>query len=526
MKRRHVLKLLAASNLFPFFSNVNAMPNSESIHLANLVRVRDMFKSGTLTPSQLLDAYLVEIARIDRRGPNLHAILELNPAARDIAQKFASARPEDARPLLGIPVLIKGNIATGDAMQTSAGSFALDGGPALRDAHLVTRLREAGAVLMGKTNLSEWANLRCSRSISGWSAVGGLTRNPHVLDRTASGSSSGSAVAVAAGLCALAVGTETDGSIVSPASCNGIVGIKPTVGLVSRDGIIPISHTQDTAGPMARTVTDAALLLSVLAGRDARDDTTALAPSLAMLSELSPDALRGRRIGIVRSAFSKSPEVIALTERAIALMQGLGAVVVDPVELPSGDKYNESELLVLLTEFKVGLANYLGEFARPGQPRSLADVIAFNLAHADRELSEFGQDLFETAEATKGLADPAYLAALVQCRDLARTNGIELALSQNGLDALCAPTGDPAYPIDLVNGDSGGASFSTPAAVAGLPHITVPMGAVRGLPVGLSLVGAAYSEPRLIGMAYAYEQASNARVMPSFIPTVPLKSKG
>jgi len=526
MNRRKLLQLTLASSAFSLFRNAPAMPTPPSVSIANatLAELEEKLRTRALTSTTLTQACLARIARLDRHGPMLHAMLEINPKAEALARDIdARAKPGGGR-LFGVPVLIKGNIATADAMHTNAGSFALESGYARRDAHIVTRLREAGAILLGKTNLSEWANFRSTRSVSGWSGVGGLTRNPHVLDRTASGSSSGSAVAVASGMCTVAVGTETDGSIVSPASCNGIVGIKPTVGLVSRDGIIPISHTQDTAGAMGRCVADAATLLAVIAGPDPRDPATRAAKPVDVLSELSPLGLKGKRIGVVRSAFGKSPEVAGLAEQAIAVLRAQGAIIIDGVDLPASEKYNDPELLVLLTEFKVGIANYLGEFAAEGQARDLASLIAFNRDHADLELSEFNQDLFEQADATKGLADAAYLAALATCKDLARTNGIELALARDQLDALVAPTGDPAYPIDLVNGDSSGASFSSPAAVAGLPHVTVPMGAVRGLPVGLSFVGGAYSEAELIGMAYAYESASRARVAPSFLATVALLS--
>jgi amidase len=397
-----------------------------------------------------------------------------------------------------------------------------------RDAHLVARLRDAGAVLLGKTNLSEWANIRSPRSTSGWSARGGLTRNPYALDRNASGSSSGSAAAIAADFAAVAVGTETDGSIVSPASVNGLVGLKPTVGLVSRDGIVPISHTQDTAGPMARTVADAAALLSVLAGADGRDTATTNAPAAARGLDytrfLDPKRLAGARLGVVRGAFGAHPGVHALIERSLAVLKAQGAVLVDPVEIPHADQVGDAEFEVLLHELKAGLNAWLAEFA-PGAPiASLADLIAWNRAHADRELAWFGQEYLEQAESRGGLSDQAYLDALDTCRRLGRTEGLDAAFAAHHVDALIAPTGGPAWTTDLVNGDPCGASFSSPAAIAGHPHLTVPAGFVQGLPVGLSFVGPAWSEAQLIGLGHAFEQATQARRPPTFASTLVLPS--
>jgi amidase len=526
MKRRTVLRFIAAANTLPLASLAAPMPKptADRIASASMTEVQQWLASGDLSTSDLLHLHLARIEAIDRHGPTLRAVIELNPEAAALAHEADARkrRKEPPRPMEGVFVLVKDNVATVGPMLTSAGSLALASAPAQADAFIVQKLHQSGALLLGKTNLSEWANIRSSRSSSGWSARGGLTRNPHILDRSASGSSSGSAVAVAAGLVTCAIGTETDGSIVSPSSVNGIVGIKPTIGLVSRSGIVPISSTQDTAGPMARTVTDAAHLLAAIAGRDADDPATRDAPTLDLLAHLKIDALRGKRLGIVRSAFGKQPEALALMDRAMEVLKGQGAVLIDNVALPSSDDYGDAELLVLLTELKVDLAAYLARYAATGQPRSLADVMAFNLLHANQELGEFGQELFEQAEATKGLNDVAYLEALAKCRRLARSEGIEKALSENALDALIAPTNDPSWTIDLVNGDHPGMGFSSPAAVAGLPHVTVPMGAVRKLPVGLSFVGAAFSEPLLIGMAYAYEQASHARVSPTFQASVTL----
>jgi len=482
--------------------------------------------AGTTSAAALARAGLQRIESLDRRGPALHAVIERNPdavalaAARDAARKAAR---RTVGPLDGIPILIKDNIATADRMLTTAGSLVLANAPAARDAFIVRRLREAGAVLLGKTNLSEWANIRSTRSTSGWSARGGLTRNPYVLDRSPSGSSSGSAAAVAAGYVAVAVGTETDGSIVSPASICGLVGIKPTVGLVSRDGIIPIAHSQDTAGPIATTVRDAAALLGVLAGRDDNDPATRDAPAAPdYLAACRADALRGARIGVVRAMFGTQPGVRALADAAIARMTELGATIVDPVELPPTRDYEDAELEVLLTELRLDLEGYLARFAPQAPVRNLRELVDWNLANAAREMSFFGQELFERALQAGPIDGPAYAAARATCLRLARTEGIERALAQHKLDALVAPTGDPAWVTDMVNADHSGQSFSTPAAVAGLPHVTVPAGLIDGLPVGISFVGGAYQEAALIALAYAFEQATRARQAPRFLPTLAL----
>jgi amidase len=410
-------------------------------------------------------------------------------------------------------------------MSTSAGSLALAHARAPRDASVVARLREAGAVILGKTNLSEWANIRSSHSTSGWSGRGGLTLNPYALDRNPSGSSSGSAVAVAAGLAPVAVGTETDGSIVSPASVCGLVGIKPTVGLVSRHGVVPISRTQDTAGPVACSVADAAAVLGTIAGADPLDAATqaAEAAPIDYHKALDRAALAGARLGLVRASYTGLAPVDALIDRAVQRLESLGATVVDPVELPDTKKYADAELDVLLYELKAGLAEYLPRFAPEAAVKTLADVIAFNEREHGRELKLFSQDLFVKAQAKGGLDDPAYGDALALCRRLARDEGIDRALAEHHLDALIAPTGGPAWLTDLVNGDSSGTSFSTPAAVAGYPHITVPAGFAFGLPIGLSFVGAAFAEARLIGYAYAYEQATHHRRAPAFARSAAIK---
>jgi amidase len=481
---------------------------------------------GALTAVLLARRCLARIEQFDRHGPHLRSVLEVNPDAMKVAAALdAERRSKGPRgPLHGIPVLVKDNIATGDRMSTSAGSLALAGVKAPRDAGVIARLRDAGAVILGKTNLSEWANIRSSHSTSGWSGRGGLTLNPYALDRNPSGSSSGSAVAVAAGLAPMAVGTETDGSIVSPSSICGLVGIKPTVGLVSRHGVVPISHTQDTPGPMACCVADAAALLGVLAGSDTRDAATQTAPGAPdYLKALDRRALSGARLGLVRASYTGLDPVDALIDRAVEKLKELGAVIVDPVDLPDMKKYADAELDVLLYELKAGLSEYLPEFA-PGAPvQTLADVIAFNEREHAREMPLFSQDLFVKAQAKGGLEETAYKEALALCRRFARDEGIDKALSDNKLDALIAPTGGPAWLTDVLNGDSSEASFSTPAAVAGYPHVTVPAGFVAGLPIGLSFVGGAFTEARLVGFAYAYEQSTHHRRPPGFAKTAGLK---
>jgi amidase len=477
-------------------------------------------RAGTLSSRALVEAYLERIASIDRAGPRLNAIIELNPDVLVIATELDEERQRHGPrgPLHGIPVLLKDNIATGDKMQTTAGSLALVGRPASRDAHVVTRLRAAGAVILGKTNLSEWANFRSTRSSSGWSGRGGLTLNPYALDRNTSGSSSGSAAAVSANLATLAVGTETDGSIVSPSSLSGLVGIKPTIGLVSRDGIIPISHSQDTAGPMCRCVADAALLLATLAGPDPRDPVTHAARVNDYQQALRPEALKGARIGVVRAAFGNNDLVNTLAGHALRTLADLGATLVDPVEIPNLDKYGDSELAVLLYEFKEGLNRYLPEFAPHAPIKTLDELIRWNTEHAPDEMRYFRQELLESAQAKEGLGSAEYLAALANNARYARTEGLDAALTGHKLDALVAPTCGPAWLTDFINGDQPGTSFTSPAAVAGYPHVTVPAGTVWGLPVGLSFVGPAFSESRLLGYAYAFETASRARRIPSFRP--------
>lgn len=483
-------------------------------------QVHEDLAAGRYDVSTLVRHYQARIAAID---PSLHAVIQLNPDAAAIAAELdRSTAPRG--PLYGVPVLIKDNIDTADGMETTAGSLALLGSRPARDAFLVGRLRAAGAVILGKTNLSEWANFRSKRSSSGWSGRGGQTANPYALNRNPCGSSSGSGAAEAADLTVLAVGSETDGSIVCPSSVNGLVGIKPTVGLVSRSGIIPISAAQDTAGPMARSVADAAALLTVLAGYDPDDPATA--PLRERKPEdytayLDPRALKGARLGVVRKLGGFHEEVDAAFEQALAVLRAQGAVIVDPVELPNLGKYDDEEQTALLYEFKDGINRYLPG-RKGGGPRSLADLIAFDQREAAREMPWFQQELFLDAQAKGGLDTPEYTAAREKARRLAGPEGIDAALAKDHLDVLVAPTMGPAWTTDLVNGDhflGGGAS--TPPAVAGYPHITVPMGQVHGLPVGLSIIGPAWSEPRLIAYAYSYEQASHLRRPPALQSAVP-----
>jgi amidase len=494
---------------------------------ATLEDLQRRMSAGTLTSRRLTEAYLSRIAALDLQGPALHHVIEVNPDALAISGALdAERRAKGVRgPLHGIPILLKDNVDTADKTTTTAGSLALAGSIPPRDATVARRLREAGAVLLGKANLSEWANIRSTRSSSGWSARGGQARNPYVLDRNPCGSSSGSGGAVAANLCALAIGTETDGSIVCPASANGIVGIKPTLGLVSRAGIIPIAHSQDTAGPMARTVRDAAILLGAIAGADTRDAATAEAASRGRADytgSLDADGLRGARIGVVRKSFGFNPGVDRLMEDALAEMARRGAVLVDPADIPHAGEYDESELEVLLYELKADLAAYLQALGPAAPVKTLADVIAFNEAHRAEEMPYFGQELFLRAEEKGPLTTPAYREALEKNQRLSRTEGIDAVMDQHRLDALVAPTGGPAWTTDLVNGDHFSGGSSTAAAVAGYPNINVPAGEVYGLPVGISFFGRAWSEPTLIKLAFAFEQATRFRRPPRFLPTADL----
>ena len=480
-------------------------------------------RSGRYSARSLTEKYLARIAEIDHQGPSLHSVIETNPDALAIARALDEERQAKGPrgPLHGIPVLIKDNIDTADRMTTTAGSLALEGSIALRDSFVARRLREAGAVILGKTNLSEWANYRSTHSSSGWSGRGGQTRNPYILDRNPCGSSSGSGSATSANLCAISIGTETDGSIVCPSALNGLVGIKPTVGLVSRAGIIPISATQDTAGPMCRTVADAAALLTALTGIDPRDPATQASAGKAedYTKYLDANGLRGARIGVARKFFGYNREVDAIMEAAIARMKQQGATIVDPADIPTHGEFDHFESIVLSYEFKDGLNKYLAT-TRPGvKIRTLADAIAFNDRNRAREMPWFDQEIFLQSQARGPLTDKTYTDALEKCRLLSREQGIDAALKKNNLQALIAPAGGPAWLTDPITGDHDTGGSSSPAAVAGYPNIAVPAGFVHGLPVGISFFGAAWSEPVLIKFAYAFEQATKVRRQPTFLPT-------
>lgn len=489
--------------------------------------LQEQMAAGALSAAALVERYLQRIAQIDKQGPALNAVIELNPDATDIARLLDQERQKIGvrGPLHGIPILIKDNIDTGDRMTTTAGSLALEGHQAESDAFLVAKLRQAGAIILGKTNLSEWANFRSTRSSSGWSSRGGQTKNPYALDRNPCGSSSGSAVAVAANLCAAAVGTETDGSIICPSQVNGIVGIKPTVGLISRSGIVPISQTQDTAGPMARSVADAAVLLGAMVGVDANDPATAMAhlhDATDYTAVLDLDGLRGARLGVARSFMGSDAKIDALMERSFDLMRHLGAAIVDPANIETAVQLRESEAVLLEYEFKAGLNRYLETHSTALQ--SLDDVILFNDANAERVMPYFGQERMLRAQARGALSDAAYLEAREAARRLSRDEGIDATLRRYRLDAIVAPSGGPAWLTDWANGDCyRWQSSSSPAAVSGYPSITVPAGYLFGLPVGLSFIGTAYSESTLIKLAYAFEQATQVRQAPSFPPTISLR---
>ena len=528
--------LAAVGALFPRGDAAARAQQAPALEETTIAQLQDGMKAGRLSARGVAQAYLDRIAALDRQGPTLRAILEINPEALTIAEAMDAERKRGRLrgPLHGIPVIIKDNIDTHDRMQTTAGSLALEGNIALRDAFIVERLRAAGAVIIAKANLSEWANFRSNRSSSGWSARGRQCRNPYVLDRTPSGSSSGSAVAASANLCAVAVGTETDGSIISPANACGIVGVKPTVGLVSRAGIIPIAHSQDTAGPMCRTVADAAALLTVLAGVDPRDPATRDAESHIAkdyTAFLDPSGagggggggLKGARIG-VQARTGNNPIVDNVVEQAIAVLKAQGAEVVDPAPIETAGQLGTAERDVLQYEFKADLNAYLATMPPNIKYRTLADVIAFNDANRDREMPYFGQETFIASQARGPLTDQAYIDARAKCVDLTRAKGIDATMDKHKLDAMLGPSGGVASLVDLAGGGGGGGGpgSSQFPAVSGYPHVTVPAGFHFGLPLGVSFYGRAWSEPTLLRLAYAFEQATKARRAPTFIPTLTL----
>jgi amidase len=482
--------------------------------------------AGRMTSVSITRQYIARIEELDRKGPTLRHVLEINPDALAIADSLDRERKSGRvrGPLHGIPILLKDNIDTGDRMTTTAGSLALEGSIPPQDAFIAAKLRAAGAVLLGKTNLSEWANFRSTHSSSGWSGRGGQAKNPYVLDRNPCGSSSGSGGAVSANLCAAAIGTETDGSIVCPSSANGIVGIKPTLGLVSRSGIIPIAHSQDTAGPMARTVRDAAIILNALTGIDPRDPATRSAQARGLIDytrALDPNGLRGARIGVARTKFFGYSDVTdKIINDAIDMMKAQGAVIVDPANIDTAGKFDDSEFDVLLYEFKADLNAYLAGLGPKAPVRTLQEIIDFNDRNKDREMPWFGQEIMVMAQKKGPLSEKKYRDELAKNVRMSRTKGIDATMTKHKLDAIVAPTGGPPWTTDLINGDHFSGASSTPAAVAGYPNINVPAGFWHNLPVGISFFGRAYSEPTLIKLAYAYEHASKHRRAPQFIPTL------
>ncbi|HTK38405.1 MAG TPA: amidase [Pyrinomonadaceae bacterium] len=523
LSRREFLSTTAAASAATVLAETNILGKSpmkqlqlEEITVAELSAA---MQKGESTAVDIAKGYLARIANIDNR---LNSIIELNPDALTIAAEMDKERKAGKlrSSLHGIPVLIKDNIDTADKMKTTAGSLALLDAPTPKqDAFLVQQLRRSGAVILGKTNLSEWANFRSTKSSSGWSGRGGQTHNPYILDRNPCGSSSGSGSAIAANLAAVAVGTETDGSIICPSSTCGIVGIKPTLGLVSRSGVIPIAHSQDTAGPMARTVADAAALLSVLIGADPNDTITTQSKAEKDYTQfLQKDGLRAAKIGVARQYFGRNDKVDKLIEPHLQVLKDGGATLVD-VQFPKLNDFGDAEFQVLLYEFKEDLNKYLA--ARGGQHKTLKDLIDFNNANANKEMPYFGQEIFIQAEAKADLNDRAYRLALLQTKLLTQEQGIDGVMNENKLDAVVAPSGGVAWPTDLVGGDCGVFESSSLAAVAGYPNITVPAGYVQGLPVGISFFGRAFSEPVLIKIAYAFEQATKARKTPQFLPTYP-----
>jgi amidase len=492
-----------------------------------LSELQDSLESGKYTSRSLVEKYSQRVAEVDKSGPTVNAVIELNPDAHLIAESLDQERKAKGPrgPLHGVPVLIKDNIDTADRMMTTAGSLALVGSKAPKDSFVAQKLRAAGAVILGKTNLSEWANIRSSHSTSGWSGRGGQTKNPYALDRNPCGSSSGTGAGISANLAAAGIGTETDGSIVCPSSANGLVGIKPTVGLVSRAGIIPISHSQDTAGPMCRTVRDAAILLSALTGIDSDDPATAASTGKTQTDYskfCDPSGLKGARIGVARKYFGFSDAVDALMEQSLDMMRKQGATLVDPADVATVGKFDDSESTVFMYELKADLNAYLARLGPSAPVKTLKDVIDFNDRNRQKEMPYFGQDMFLKSQAKGPVTEKEYTDALAKNHQLARTEGIDAVMDKYNLDALVAPTGGPAWTTDWINGDHFSGGSSNAAAVAGYPNINVPAAAIFGLPVGISFFGRAWSEPTLIKIAYAFEVANKARRAPHFLPSIDL----
>jgi amidase len=525
----------AAASLFPLYPALGAareiaasvsLPEIKAFELDEITisDLQNGMKSGKFTAHSLVEKYSARIEEIDKdkHGPAINSILELNSDALSIAGALDEERKAKGPrgPMHGIPVLIKDNIDTADRMMTTAGSLALVGSKPLQDSYVAQKLRSAGAVILGKTNLSEWANIRSSHSTSGWSGRGGLTKNPYALDRNPCGSSSGTGAGISANLCAVGIGTETDGSIVCPSSSNGLAGIKPTVGLVSRSGIIPISHSQDSAGPMCRTVRDAAILLGALTGVDPGDAASAGRSYADYTQFCDPNGLKGARIGVARKYFGFNDAVDALMEQSLEAMKKRGATLVDPADVATLGKFDESELLIFLYELKADLNNYLARLGPNAPVHTLKDIIDFNERNRQKEMPYFGQDLFLKAEAKGPLTEKAYIDALDKNHQLARTEGIDATMDKYRLDAIVAPTGGPAWLTDLINGDHAAGGSSNAAAVAGYPNINVTAGFISGLPVGISFFGRAWSEPVLIRLAFAFEQTTKARQTPRFLSTI------
>ncbi|MEN8250341.1 MAG: amidase [Bacteroidota bacterium] len=535
MKRRDFIQLTAIGSAVPLLT-VNACTSKEKteaekkagnikfeLEEITVEELQTAMVKGQYTSREICELYLERINEVDQSGEGLNSVIELNPDALGTADTLDKERKEgQVRGLLhGIPVMVKDNIDTGDKMMTTAGSLALAGNIAKQDAHIIKKLREAGAVLLGKTNLSEWANFRSTRSSSGWSGRGRQTSNPYALDRNPCGSSSGSGAAVSANLCAITIGTETNGSIICPSSSNGIVGIKPTVGLWSRTGIIPISKTQDTAGPMARTIADAAALLGPLTGIDENDERTRESEGKTYTNYtqfLDKDGLQGKRIGVLRSSFGFHEKVDQVMENAIEAIKSAGAIIIDPVEIKSRREYGRAGYDVLLYEFKDGLNKYLT--AADGKVKSLAELIAFNNDNRDQSMPYFEQEILIDSEEKGDLDSPEYKEALEKVLRLSREEGIDATIAEHTLDAIIAPSKGPAWPIDVINGDHSRGGSSSAAARAGYPNITVPAGYIFGLPVGISMFGTAYQEPKLIAMAYAFEQATKIRLAPTLPKTL------